>query len=223
MQNLPSNSFIVPVPQTMRQSPRVLRLVIATYRVCLAFIALQVTACASPSTPIPAESEFGVDATLPDWLTHAPMTGTAVVSGDAWVRTHFQPTLFQHEHNEDEQCPGLPYREEYGGVEINTGRCHEITLTQPSLIAVSAGEKLRIIAWHSQLISEDTLPQTGTMMLAIGEQLVWAEQSPIPGEARSFDIILQTQVDIARGDPVRIHVHNHGANAWNLLSLEKVE
>ena len=207
----------------MRQLSRVQRLVVVTYQLCLAFAALQVTGCASPSTPIPAESEVSVDAAFPDGFTPTPRMGTAVVRGNAWVRTNFQPTIFQHEHNDDERCPGLPYREEYGGVEINTGRCHEITLSQPSLIAVSAGEKLRIIAWHSQLISEDPMPQTGTMMLAIGEQLIWTEQSPIPGAARSFDLVLQTQVDIAPGDPVRVHVHNHGANAWNLLSMEKVE
>ena len=165
-----------------------------------------------------------LDVSFPDGFNPMPRMGTALVEGQAWVRTRYNGVLFDHDHRiEDPECPGLPYREEYGGVEINTGRCDEITLTQPTLIPLKQGDRLRIIAWHSQLISEDPTPHEGAFMLAIGGQLVWSEHSPIPGPARSFDLILQTQVDIAAGEPVHLHVHNHGANAWNLLSIEKVE
>lgn len=198
---------------------------VVTYYLYLVVVALTAAACASPSPSKFADNDMGIDAAFPDGFAPPPTIGTALVAGHAWVRTNFKPEIFEHdhEHGEDGTCLGLPYREEYGGVEINTGRCHQITLTQPSLIAVNAGEDLRLIAWHSQLISEDPATHTGTMMLAIGENLLWRERSPIPGAARSFDLVLQSQVDIAPGDPVRLHVHNHGANAWNLLSIEKVE
>ena len=196
-----------------------------TRYLCLAIFVLQMTGCVSERSSMDVMDNEEIDAAFPDGFAPGPRMGSALVVGDAWVRTTFQPTVFEHEHDHDldEDCPGLPYREEYGGVEINTGRCHQITLTQPSLIGVSAGERLRIIAWHSQLISEDSDTHTGTMMLAVGENLIWAERSPIPGAARSFDLVLQIQVDIAPGEPVRLHVHNHGANAWNLLSIERVE
>ena len=139
------------------------------------------------------------------------------------MKTPFRSELFGHAHDPDAMCPGLPYREEYGGVEISTERCDEITLVQPSLVEISRGDELRILAWHSLLVSEDPGTHVGIFMVAIGDHIMWSEQSDIPSEARSFDVTLQSQVDVRLGEPVRVHVHNHGANAWNLLAIEKIE
>ena len=148
---------------------------------------------------------------------------TPIVAGAAWVKTFFRPELFGHAHDPDATCLGLPYREEYGGVEISTERCEEITLIQPSLTEIKEGDEIRIIAWHSRLVSEDPGTHVGNFMVAIGDRIVWSEQSAIPSEARSFDVTLQSQVNVALGESVRVHVHNHGANAWNLLTIEKIE
>ena len=148
---------------------------------------------------------------------------TPVVTGAAWVKAPFRSELFEHAHDPDAMCPGLPYREEYGGVEISTERCDEITLMQPSLVDIERGDELRILAWHSVLVSEDPGAHVGNFMVAIGDRIVWSEQSEIPSQARSFDVTLQSQVSVEKGEPVRVHVHNHGANAWNLLAIEKIE
>ena len=172
----------------------------------------------TPKTNIAA-----TDVGFPDGFQPDPNTGTALVNGTAWIRSNFFPNLFEHEHDESEQCPGIPYREEYGGVEISTGRCHEITLAQPCLLDINVGDRIRIIAWHSQLVSEDPEPHEGVFMLAMNDTLLWSETSPIPGGARSFDLTIESHVNIRAGEPVRLHVHNHGANAWNVLSIEKME
>ena len=162
------------------------------------------------------------EAPFPDGSNAEQWMGNALVAGEFWVRTAFNNGLFGHQHSE-ENCPGIPYREEYGGVEISTGRCEQITLIQPSLSTVNEGEKLRLIAWHSQLISDEPTRQTGAIMVAVRDHVIWSEQSPIPGGARSFDLTFESEIDIRRGDPIRLHVHNHGANAWTLLSIEKAE
>ena len=129
----------------------------------------------------PKTNIAATDVGFPDGFQPDPNTGTALVNGTAWIRSNFFPNLFEHEHDESEQCPGIPYREEYGGVEISTGRCHEITLAQPCLLDINVGDRIRIIAWHSQLVSEDPEPHEGVFMLAMNDTLLWSETSPIPG------------------------------------------
>jgi len=103
-------------------------------------------------------------------------------------------------------------------LEIDTAVCDYVTLEQGALNEAKAGEELEIHIWHSELDADQ--PATGYVGLAIGDEIVWEREVPIPSEAGPIDDTITLDQPIAFGEPLRVHVHNHGDNAWTLLRIE---
>ena len=89
---------------------------------------------------------------------------------------------------------------------------------QGSLNAAEAGEELQIRIWHSELNADE--PAIGYVGLAIGEDIVWEGEVSIPSEAGPLEGTITLTDSIELGEPLRVHVHNHGENTWTLLQLE---
>ena len=145
-----------------------------------------------------------------------PAEPAALVHGHRWAPTEdagpFAPFM-----GDAEDCSDAAFREEYGGAEVDTGRCGRVALGQPLTSDVRAGDVLHVVAWHSALLSHE--PGTGHMALALGDTVVWQVESPIPAAPESYDVAFPSPVDAPAGTPVTLHVRNHGNNTWNLSTF----
>lgn len=113
-------------------------------------------------------------------------------------------------------CPG-GHTLEGSGIEVETARCDYLSVSQPLLDEILAGEPLRIQAWWQTLASDH--PAEGHLALFIDDQLQWEEFVTIPGPADARDIRWAADDDYPAGSRVTFHLHNHGANSWQLADF----
>ena len=138
-------------------------------------------------------------------------SGQSLVNANAWQLS-----------TSDDTCNQRPFREEFGGVELDTSICSPITLVQPSQIDMPIGAQVRIVAWHSQLASSDGMPATGQLSIGVNDTMIWSVMRPIPSSATIFEEVIEILEPIDAGDLITLDVRNHGANQWTLLHLESL-
>jgi hypothetical protein len=98
--------------------------------------------------------------------------------------------------------------------------CGWATATQPSLMAASAGDVVRLqIFYFPQASFPEAVANVG---FAIDGDVVVSVDVPIPadGGVLSPEVVLTR--DVAAGAPVAFHVGNHGDNSWNLTRADLV-
>lgn len=148
-----------------------------------------------------------------------------LVAVDAWVRVaDVEADQFgderpsgRYECNEEE---GLVV-ENVGpdpAFEIKTDLCNYATVGQPSLAPVEVGDEIKIRAWHWELEAEE--PTEAHIAIAIGEHVIWEELVPVPRAASLLTAEIVADFEAPTGTEVQFHVHNHGVNSYDLISLE---
>lgn len=147
-----------------------------------------------------------------------PTERVSLVTGENWSFVSQDNDPYRTGDTDAPPCTRIAFRPEYGGVELDTGICNHITLSQPASVAVAQGATIYITGWHSTLVSEEM--GMGQMRVMLGAQEIWSIESPIPGPAQSFDVEIINPVELTPGDLVYVHVSNHGANTWNILRIE---
>jgi hypothetical protein len=141
-----------------------------------------------------------------------------LVDVDAWaVQATAADSLAEH-RPDDLQCPDNSWYNEDGALEVETGYCNYLSLAQPSLVSVEAGDTLHLVLWHGDLVFEQ--PATAHVAVSIDGKLVWENGVNIPAEANLFDARISLPFDAPAGSKVEYHLHNHGYNTWTLLQLE---
>jgi hypothetical protein len=121
-------------------------------------------------------------------------------------------------------CASPPgYLLEYGDIEIDTGACNYVALTQPSAYTLRAGDQVRAIIWHYPLTTSDPQPVQAHAAVLLGQGLagtvVLEQYAPIPKPADLYDLTATLTDDLALGGGLQFHLHNHGANQWHLQPL----
>jgi hypothetical protein len=105
-------------------------------------------------------------------------------------------------------------------LEINTSACDYATVRQPSRVALAAGDVVAIRMFHWDLTTP--APAQAHLALAIDGTVVWEAQVPSPAAAA----LVEEEIDIAQAVPagaeLQLHVHNHGANSYDLVAIERV-
>ena len=102
-------------------------------------------------------------------------------------------------------------------LEINTGICNWVTLRQPLLDEIRAGETVRLLFWHLYLYASP--PAQGVAELRIDGEQFWRLDVPIPHAETVYKPKWIAARSFAKGSIVELHVHNHGTNSWRLLDL----
>lgn len=144
-----------------------------------------------------------------------------LVASDRWIVAPLSVDPFpDHQPPQPWECKPGAFRVENGSFEVETGSCAYGLFAQPLLAPLRAGQKLHMVAWHLILSSPE--PAHGHMALYIGDEKIFEVSPEIPGPAASYDRELVVQKDHPPGEAVLLHIHNHGINNWNLLSLEKM-
>lgn len=108
--------------------------------------------------------------------------------------------------------------EELGGIEIETDDCPYGVLTQPVLVDLRRGESVTVLAWHNDLVAPE--PGSGHMLVTLGSQTLVDWTPDIPSNADVFDETVVLQGRVEAGELAVLHLHNHGANTWNLNAVE---
>ena len=138
-----------------------------------------------------------------------------LVDASLWQPTNLEPV--DHRPDEDD-CPPAAWGEEAGAFEIQTGVCAYAAFTQPALVDVSARHVLELLLWHDDLDAPE--PALAHVLLWAGEQVLWEQEIAIPSPAASNAATIELDAPIRAGEPVGLHLHNHGFNSWSLASLD---
>ena len=141
-----------------------------------------------------------------------------MVDVDAWKQqSGSQDTLSGH-RSAGAECPTNSWYNEDGALEVETGYCNYLSVSQPSLAAVNAGDSLHIVLWHGDLAFED--PAVAHVAVTVDGNIVWQDTVDIPAEAEIYDLRIPVEFDAPVGSKVEYHLHNHGFNTWTLLALD---
>ena len=145
-----------------------------------------------------------------------PAGGELLLDPTAWVEA---PDVRHRPDSVD--CDPAGWRVELEGMEVETDLCPYIVLTQPLLLDVRAGRDIQILAWHNDLVSPE--PAEGHLLLTVGEAVLLDWNEPIPSNAAVASERVSLPTPLRAGDAVVLHVHNHGANTWNLNEVALAE
>jgi hypothetical protein len=169
----------------------------------LAFAALALTLAGCPEPPPEPEPE-----------------PVAIVNADFWTRV-VDPTLdvFADQRPPDAVCDDAGWGVDIfqQSIEVYTDVCDYPTLSQPSLEPIEPGDVVDILAFHYVLTAPE--PSEGYMAIAIDGEIVWEVTSAIPNDPVVFEPSFTADRSFPLGSEVQFHVHNHGPNTWELVSV----
>lgn len=106
---------------------------------------------------------------------------------------------------------------EEGVLEIDTDFCNFITLEQPSVTEIRAGEMVEFVMWHLELFA--STPGEAFVSIRIADQVIWEKTIPVPFRAEIYQPQWTPAQPIPKGSRIVFHLHNHGANTWKIHSL----
>lgn len=103
-------------------------------------------------------------------------------------------------------------------VNLDTRFCNWGTLMQASLLDIESGDPIAFRVWH---FMQDSIGGATQAYLAIriSDTIVWNDTLPLPATGGLFYETIAAPLDAPAGTPVYWHVHNHGANQYNLIEL----
>jgi hypothetical protein len=102
-------------------------------------------------------------------------------------------------------------------LEIQTDLCDYLTVTQATLEPLAPGDVVAIRAFHYELQAPQ--PGEGYLGFALDGRVEWEVHVPIPGEADALGAEIVIDRALPAGTEMQVHVHNHGANSWELRSV----
>jgi hypothetical protein len=114
-----------------------------------------------------------------------------------------------------------PFAREGSAIEIDTGACNYVSLTQPLAEALERDQPLALRIWWARLNS--TEPAEGHIAVLLDGELLWDEWVPIPGPSGVRSLELTSPIDAPAGTEVVFHLHNHGVNTWKLERFEALD
>jgi len=93
--------------------------------------------------------------------------------------------------------------------------CNWITLEQPSLRGIVAGDVVQVRMRHNQLTAP--VPGEARMMFAIGDELLLDYEVLIPSDYSFPSVEWTAPKDYPAGTQILFHVDNHGSNEYMLI------
>lgn len=150
-----------------------------------------------------------------------PAEPVALVEPGGWERVE-DPALdaFAALRPDDAECSNAGwFVDPFTGVlEIQTEVCDYVTLEQPTLAAIAAGDTITVRAYHDVLSAD--MPATGYIGLALDGEIAWTYEVAIPSDPVEIDETFTAPSDLPAGASLQIHVHNHGPNTWEIVGVQ---
>lgn len=141
----------------------------------------------------------------------------SLIDHAAWQEVSMQDDPLSEHRPETVTCPEVAWGIEDATLELDTGLCNYLSLTQPSLGQVSSGDSISLVAWHAQLWDADIAE--AHMAVLFDGTIAWQTTVPIPSDPGVFDLDFSAPIDLPADAPIQLHLHNHGSNTWNFLEL----
>ncbi len=101
---------------------------------------------------------------------------------------------------------------EYGNLEVDTGYCNYVLAQAPALVSIDKGARVELELQHFDLTAP--MPAEAHVAIFFGKDLQWETHVPIPHAAEIQHVHWAATRALAAGEPVRLHLHNHGQNNW---------
>jgi hypothetical protein len=118
-------------------------------------------------------------------------------------------------------CSALSWSDETTGgepsLEVRTDSCNYLVVGQGSIREALEGDDLQVRLWHYDLVQFE--PATAHAALQVAGLTVFEAEIPIPSSAEMVVQDFALDRDLPEGSPVVFHLHNHGANTWNLVEV----
>jgi hypothetical protein len=144
----------------------------------------------------------------------SPLTGLAPTSAERDSFSGHRPDSIE--------CSDLAgwYMEE-GQLEVDTGACNYLSLVEPAALDAPAGTGVTTEISYFDLTSSE--PAVAHVALLANGVVMWERMIPVPAAADVLSLSFDLPVDVAVGDPIEFHLHNHGQNTWNLSPIQLAE
>ncbi|MEN0066618.1 MAG: hypothetical protein AAGA48_31080 [Myxococcota bacterium] len=106
-----------------------------------------------------------------------------------------------------------------GLVETSTALCGLLSIGQPLLDGLQAGERLETtIDWD---VLQAEVPAEAHIALWVGQEVVAERWLSVPGPAGFERITWSVRRDVAKGTQMGWHLHNHGENTYRFGPLRR--
>jgi len=138
----------------------------------------------------------------------------------AWATTVDSSTALATHRPDEVNCPDSSWREEDGSLEVDTSTCNYLALSQPAAAEVRRGQPIHIVLWHDRLDAEDE--GEAHIAITLKDEVLWEQFIPIPSEAVIYDQEVDSGTNLSQGEPIGLHLHNHGSNSWNVLKITRL-
>ncbi len=119
------------------------------------------------------------------------------------------------------ECPELAWSYETQGgepsLEVRTDDCNYLVVEQTSIREALPGDELQFRLWHFDLVQFD--PAEAHIGVQVDGRIVFEVTVPIPSSSEMISEEFAVQQAIPEGSPVVLHLHNHGANTWNMVEM----
>ena len=115
-------------------------------------------------------------------------------------------------------CPPAAWQPELGQLEVQTGVCNYLALSQPSAFDLEAGDRVIVDLWHDDL--DAAAPASGHVAVVIDDVVIGEAEVGIPAQAAVYRFEWTVEQPVLAGTPVVLHLHNHGYNSWTFVAIE---
>jgi len=150
-----------------------------------------------------------------------PPTDHDLIDNLLWAQVSTQEDPLSEHRPAEVSCPaGGAWQEEGASLEVDTSLCNYLAVQQPSLLPVEAGDLINLVMWHAQLW--DAEAAEAHVAVLFDSTVAWEVLIPVPSDPGIYDLEFESPVDLAQGEPIHVHLHNHGGNTWNFLELSVV-
>lgn len=152
-----------------------------------------------------------------------PTAPASLVNPFDWTLLDAADDPFADHRPADAACPAEDHGGEFFGsayaLEVRTGpgRCGWYSAAQPILAPVAAGDAIRVRVWHFELQAEAR--GEAHAAITLGGRLIWERRVPIPADGGLLLDTVPAPRSWPMGTPLVFHLHNHGANTWNLIDV----
>jgi len=140
-----------------------------------------------------------------------------LVVAEGWVEVAREDDPFITDLDAAPSCIGPGFTLEGEWVEFDTGLCNWVTLEQAALGSVAKDQELVLSLGHYDLTSPK--PAEARVALSLGSCSAWSKVLEIPQPAAVYDETFRSPCSLSAGGAVRLHLHNHGQNNWQLQRI----
>ena len=154
-------------------------------------------------------------------ISCSPSFSPVLIEMENWRFGDLETDPLRSHQPETVECTASAFRLESEQLEIQTDLCNYVFLEFDLLQDLEKGTPADFLLLHTGLWAPEIA--TAHAALLIDGSVFWEQEATIPSSAEFFFFEGEIPVDAHIGDPIQLHIHNHGANDWRLGYFRRME